>query len=86
MEKDFKKWKENEDEKLQKRIKNGRKIECKKSLYKSTYEGDAFTKGKTYILTIEDKYYWLVDNEGHEFSFTKTPGKTMYFIGDYFLI
>ncbi len=47
------------------------KSKCKKSLYKSTYKKNAFTKGKKYIMTLkDDKKCQIVDNEGREFDFT----------------
>lgn len=58
---------------------------CKESLYKSTYKGNAFSKGVAYKTSREDdKFIWLVDNHGNEFDFAKTPTTPYYFIEDYF--
>jgi hypothetical protein len=58
---------------------------CKKSLYKSTYQKNAFTKNKIYKCVEEDEnFFYFIDNEGHEFSVHKTPSKIHYWIDDYF--
>ncbi len=58
---------------------------CKKSLYKSTYKGNAFTKDKTYnIVDEDDDFFYIIDNEGRKFSMHKTPSNTYYYIDDYF--
>lgn len=46
------------------------KLLCIKSLYKSTYNGNAFDKDKTYEIIRENEHIvWVRDNEGKEFSF-----------------
>lgn len=58
---------------------------CKKSLYKRTYKGNAFTKGKTYNIVEEDNnHFYLIDNEGHKFNFSKELKSPYYYINDYF--
>jgi hypothetical protein len=65
--------------------KTANKLKCKKSLYKSTYKGNAFTKGHSYIITSEDDIFLnLQDNEGNEFNFKKIHSETFYYINDYF--
>jgi hypothetical protein len=58
---------------------------CTKDLFKSTYHGLAFKKGHQYEVIEEDgRLIWLVDERHNKFSFVKTPGGIMYFVGDYF--
>lgn len=58
---------------------------CKKSLYKSTYEGNAFTIDKTYdIVEEDDNFFFIIDNEGRKFSLHKTQSNIYYWIDDYF--
>lgn len=60
---------------------------CKKSLYKSTYKGYAFTKNKKYIIKSEDKdYIYLIDNQGNIFDMYKNPSNIYYYFNDYFNI
>ena len=83
--KNFNDWKLNQDKELQKKIKNGIEVKCKKSLYKSTYQKNAFTKGKKYIITSKnDENCKIVDNESREFGFTFVDGNTMYKFNEYF--
>jgi len=59
---------------------------CKKDLHKSTYNGNAFTKGRTYrACNHEDPaFVWLTDNQGNEFSMSKEQEPPYYFVCDYF--
>jgi hypothetical protein len=58
---------------------------CKKSLYKSTYKGNAFTKNKTYnVVDEDDNFFYIIDNEGQEFSMCKAQSNVYYWIDDYF--
>lgn len=62
-------------------------LKCSKSLYKSTYKRNAFTKNKKYnVIEIDDKFYHIVDNEGRAFTICKTETPTYYYINDYFII
>lgn len=62
-------------------------LKCKKSIYKSTYKKNAFTKDKHYTIREETKtHYWITDNLNNSFSFTKTKANTgEYLFSDYFL-
>ncbi len=60
---------------------------CKKELFKSTYRGFAFKKGKEYQVTSEDdKFIFIKDEKGHNFNFVKeaAPGSIFYYLDDYF--
>ena len=60
---------------------------CKKDLYKSTYKSNAFTKGNSYSVSDEnDKEIYLIDNNQHEFNFTKQSKLPFYFVEEYFEI
>jgi hypothetical protein len=71
-------------------------IKCKKSLFKSTYGKNAFTKNKKYDLVenphidcvkpenINDDIVYVRDSSGRAFSFSKTGHRRMYVLGDYF--
>lgn len=48
---------------------------CKKSLYKSTYLKNAFTKGKRYEFIREDDLVWIRDSMGREFSFARASAE-----------
>lgn len=62
-----------------------RSRKCKKSLHKSTYGGNAFTKGKTYDIIEEDEFFFYIkDNKGWEFSMHKTPFHGYYWVDEYF--
>lgn len=64
-------------------------IVCNKNLYKSTYEGNAFTEGSSYTINKIDKYenqIYLIDNEGNKFNFSLIREFPFYFIEDYFSI
>lgn len=59
---------------------------CKKSLYKSTYKKNAFTKNKTYDVFEEDEsFLWFVDNENNQFCVCKTAAHGYYYVNDYFI-
>lgn len=51
------------------------KVKCIKSLYKTTYKKNAFTKGKKYDIHILDskesapEIIFVIDSEGHSFNF-----------------
>lgn len=63
------------------------KVKCIKSLYKSTYLKNAFTKGKEYSIVDKDKdMFYLIDNNGNEFNFSINSNKTYYSFNDYFKI
>lgn len=58
---------------------------CKKNLYKSTYKGNSFTKGKTYNIEDEDdNFFYFIDNEGMSFNFSKVEKLPYYWVEDYF--
>ncbi len=58
---------------------------CKSDLYKSTYNGNAFDKGRVYIVSEEnEEMVWLIDNENREFNFSKINKEPYYFLEDYF--
>jgi hypothetical protein len=60
-------------------------MKCKKSLYKSTYKGHAFTKGKEYVIDSEDaEFYTFIDNLGRKFEMSKKLTTIYYFVEDYF--
>lgn len=60
------------------------KLKCKKNLFKSTYNQNAFTEGNEYEVVKEDDYIWVVDNTGREFNFSSTEKHPFYYIKDYF--
>lgn len=58
---------------------------CKKSLYKSTYKDNAFTKGESYnIVEEDDNFFYLTDNKGRSFNFSKLKKLPYYWVDDYF--
>ena len=60
-------------------------LKCVKSLYKSTYEKNAFTKNKLYNILSEDNVYInIVDNEGRDFNIAKNVDGYSYVFSDYF--
>lgn len=62
-------------------------IKCKKDLYKSTYEQNAFNENKKYEITgkeIEKNMIWLKDEAGHIFNFCLKPEFPYFCIEDYF--
>jgi len=62
-------------------------MKCIKSLWKSTYQGLAFTAGQDYrvLNTVnEEKYIIIFDNEGQCFSFSRVAKFGFYFIDEYF--
>jgi hypothetical protein len=60
-------------------------VKCKKSLYKSTYKGWAFNRGKEYKVISHDKrFFYVKDNEGHEFSLAKENISPYYWFETYF--
>jgi hypothetical protein len=72
-------------------------LKCIKSLYKSTYRRNAFTKGKRYTQVTMDEHgrsilgagmgVWIKDETGHAFNFTREPNATgCYVLSDYFLV
>jgi hypothetical protein len=59
---------------------------CKKSLYKSTYNGNAFTVGKPYrVAEADSDYIWVVDDEGKKFSFSREEVVGYYYFNSYFI-
>lgn len=47
-------------------------VKCKKSIFKSTYNGDAVTDGKTYTVYAETRHFvWINDNDDRQFSFVR---------------
>ena len=67
----------------------GQILKCVKSLYKSTYRKNAFTKGKKYEVVpspwSDDKtYVYIRDSEGRPFSFSMIAGEHMNVVSDYF--
>ncbi len=62
------------------------KLKCIKSLYRSTYKRNAFTKNKYYfIVGGYDKFYLVKDNLNREFDFLKPEFDTpQYNINHYF--
>ena len=68
-----------------------RRCKCIKSLHKRTYKGLAFKNKHTYFLVEDDgKFYWLLDDQGHSFSFIKNvideENNVYYKFEDYFKI
>ena len=62
------------------------KRKCKKSIYKSTYKKNAFTKNRIYICIEEnDNFLYFIDNEGKKFSISKNSSNSFYWLEDYFL-
>lgn len=60
-------------------------FKCTKSYYKSTYLKNAFSKGRTYKVSREDdEFFYIQDNEFHDFSISKTNKFGLLFIDDYF--
>lgn len=58
---------------------------CKRSLYKSTYRGNAFTKGKIYnVIEEDDDFLYIEDNKSQRFNFSKIKNEPYYYIDDYF--
>lgn len=65
----------------------GSSLTCTKSLYKSTYRRNAFTKGKKYEIVREDDLVWLKDETGQEFNFTKAENvRGGYGLKEYFRV
>lgn len=65
-------------------VKNN-KLRCKKSLFKSTYCGNAFDSGKLYIPTHKNRLFIrIIDNQGNEFDFSIKPKSPYYTFSDYF--
>jgi hypothetical protein len=65
----------------------GQKVVCRKSLYKSTYRKNAFSKGRSYEVVEQEKFrIWIKDNTGRPFNFATpdAPEKTEYLFFDYF--
>lgn len=63
------------------------RILCIKSLYKSTYKGYAFIKGRSYKEIRRDKsFIYLEDEEGNEFNFAfkNNSNDFFYVLKDYF--
>lgn len=64
---------------------DNKKVICKKSLFKSTYKKNAFTKKKKYSISSEDdNFYFLIDNGLNEFSFSKKGVSPFYSFHEYF--
>lgn len=70
---------------LKKRNKPITKV-CIKNLYKSTYQGNAFTRGESYSIEedIDKRFFSITDNENNKFQMSKEPLENFYYIGDYF--
>ena len=66
-------------------IKKGR-AKCKKSLYRSTYKGNAFTKNMRYeIVSIDKDFIFIKDNKNHIFDLKKIGDNNIFYtFGDYF--
>lgn len=45
-------------------------FKCTKNLYKSTYKGNAFIKGKYYLLLRYNEFIWIEDENKQEFNFS----------------
>ena len=66
------------------------KLKCIKTLYKSTYKGNAFTRNKTYEVNsteLERGFLYIIDKENHAFSFLITKNlkyQGCYLVKDYF--
>jgi hypothetical protein len=61
-------------------------IKCKKSLYKSTYQGYAFREGRFYLKLNEDKnFVYMKDERDNSFNFaTDKTTNEFYKYEDYF--
>lgn len=67
--------------------KNENTLTCKNDLYKSTYRGNAFDKGKSYEVIDEDeRFFWIKDNNGKEMNFSIERESPYLFLDDYFFI
>jgi len=70
--------------------KNNRFLTCKKDLFKSTYQSNAFIDGKIYEVSFDKNYeeneneIWIKDETGRPFTFTKVNSFGMYKVEDYF--
>lgn len=61
-------------------------IVCKKDLYKSTYNKNAFSLGKSYeVINNDNDFYYVLDNNGKEFNFSIKDELPYYFLSEYFL-
>ena len=61
------------------------KCKCIKSLYKSTYGKNAFTKNRIYTIVAEDEQqYYILDSQPREFDMFKQRVYGVYFFEDYF--
>lgn len=71
---------------------NNQSIRCIKSLYKSSYKRNAFTKGKLYKIEYKnnignDLFVFIIDNCANLFSFKDDhPKDVFYLFSDYFKI
>tara|TARA_B110000503_G_C6759992_1_gene255076 strand:+ start:101 stop:382 length:282 start_codon:yes stop_codon:yes gene_type:complete len=69
---------------------NNKHLQCIKSLYKSTYKRNAFTKGKSYKIEYKDNidndsFIFIIDNCENLFSFKEHLAKDgFYLFSDYF--
>lgn len=65
-------------------------LTCKKDLYKSTYQSNAFINGKEYEISLDEQYkenedeIWIKDETGRPFTFTKVEAFGMYKVEEYF--
>lgn len=58
---------------------------CTEDLYKSTYNSNAFNKGKQYSIIEEtDKFYYILDEKNHPFNLAKHDHGVFYFFDKYF--
>jgi len=66
-----------------------KQVTCIRSLYKSTYESNAFIKGETYDVVLENKLsLTILDEKGNSFGpFLKQPQKDnpLYLFSEYFI-
>lgn len=59
-------------------------FKCIQSLYKSTYNSNAFTKGRKYYIVEEDsEQYWVQNDEQLKISFSKVKGTGGYLFDEY---
>jgi hypothetical protein len=60
---------------------------CIKSLFKSTYKKNAFSKNKKYeIVGEDDRFIFLKDNEGNSFNFSKNNDSNVYYKLDDYMV
>lgn len=70
---------------------NNQHLQCIKSLYKSTYKKNAFTKNKKYQIEFEEicsgkRFFFIRDNCDNLISFIENKDSNYYLFNDYFKV